>query len=98
MVDEDYLVTVHDLEVLRGNTAIVRYIQFGPSMTSWSIRALFCLGQSIPFYCNKKGIDRPEQKRAWIDRDVIDGTHCMIAGHVILYNKAHRCYTPWVKS
>ena len=63
VVDEDYLVTVHDLEVLRGNTAIVRYIQCAPSMTSWSIRTLFCFGRSIPFYSNKKGMDRPEKKK-----------------------------------
>ena len=40
VVDEDYLVTVHDLEVLRGNTAIVRYLQCAPSMMSWSIHTL----------------------------------------------------------
>ena len=38
-----------------------------------SIRTFFCFGLSIPFYSNKRGMDRPEQKRAWINQDVIDG-------------------------
>ena len=32
-----------------------------------SIRTFFCFGLSIPFYSNKRGMDRPEQKRVWID-------------------------------
>ena len=37
----------------------------------------FSFGQSIPFYSNKKVMDRLEQKRVWIDQDIIDGPHCI---------------------
>ena len=37
-----------------------KYIQLGPSLTSWSIG-------------NKKGIYRPKQTRVYISQDVIDG-------------------------
>ena len=36
------------------------------------------LGRSIPFYCNKKGMVRPKQKRVWFDQDVIDSLHCIL--------------------
>ena len=45
-------------------------------MTSWLICNLFCFGRSIPFYCNKKGMDRPEQNRVWINQDVLNCSHC----------------------
>ena len=53
------------------------YIYCGLSMTSLTIHTLFCFGRSIPFWCSKKGMDRPKQKRVWINQDVIDSPHCI---------------------
>ena len=53
-------------------------VQHGPSMTSWLIHTLFVLVDPYPFNAVKRVLmDRPKQKRVWINQDVIGGPHCM---------------------
>ena len=71
------------------NTEIL-YCKFSLRDTAWTIDDvfvdphLFCFGQSIPFQCSKNGMDRPKQKRVWIDQDVIDGPHCIVYMYTVL--------------
>ena len=66
-------------------------------MTSWLIHSpypfLFWSINSYPFSAVKSGMDRPKQKRVWIDQGVIDSPHCIFMSlHFHFMNG--QCQTP----
>ena len=52
---------------------------------------LFCLGRYIPFYCSKKGLDQPKEKRVWINQDIIDSPHSTLYVTKIAARVSYSC-------